>query len=162
MVIIIAAIAKNNALGKDNQLIWHLPADLKRFKSITSGQTVVMGRKTFESLGKALPNRKNVVITRNRNFKKEGVTVVNSLEEALAFSKEKENIYILGGAEIYSQALPIADLLDLTLIHGHFEADTFFPVIDQNIWKEIKREDHKKDDKNAYDYSFVTYKKSGP
>ena len=162
MVIIIAAIAKNNAIGKNNQLIWHLPADLRRFKSITLGQTVVMGRKTFESLGKALPNRKNVVITRNRNFKKEGVTVVNSLEEALEFSKEKENIYILGGAEIYSQALPIADLLDLTLIHGHFEADTFFPVIDQNIWKEIKREDHKKDDKNAYDYSFVTYKKSGP
>lgn len=162
MVIIIAAIAKNNALGKDNQLIWHLPADLKRFKSITLGQTVVMGRKTFESLGKPLPNRKNIVITRNRNFKKEGVTMVNSLEEALAISKEKENIYILGGAEIYSQAFPLADLLDLTLIHEHFEADTFFPVIDQSVWKEIKREDHVKDDKNAFDYSFVTYKKSGP
>jgi len=161
MVIIIAAIAKNNALGKNNQLIWHLPADLKRFKSITLGQTVVMGRKTFESLGKPLPNRKNIVITRNRNFKKEGVTTVNSLEEALAMSKENENIYILGGAEIYLQALPLADLLDLTLVHEHFEADTFFPVIDQKEWEEIKREDYKKDDKNAFDYSFVSYKKSG-
>ncbi|MDZ7615279.1 MAG: dihydrofolate reductase [Flavobacteriaceae bacterium] len=118
-----------------------------------------MGRKTFESLGKPLPNRKNIVITNNRNFKKEGLTLVHSLDEALAFSSKTENIYILGGAEIYRQAMPIADLLDLTLIHENFEADTFFPVIDQSIWKEIKREDHKKDDKNAFDYSFVTYKK---
>ena len=162
MVIIIAAIASNNALGKDNQLIWHLPADLKRFKSTTLGQTVVMGRKTFESLGKALPNRNNIVITRNKDFRAGDVTVVHSLEQALEFSKDKEKIYILGGAEIYSQALPFADLLDLTLVHTDVEADTFFPVIDQSIWKEIKREDHKKDDKNAYDYSFVTYKKSGP
>lgn len=162
MVIIIAAIASNNALGKDNQLIWHLPADLKRFKSTTLGQTVVMGRKTFESLGKALPNRNNIVITRNKNFIAADVTVVHSLEQALKISQNKEKIYILGGAEIYTQAMPFADLLDLTLVHADVEADTFFPVIDQSIWKEIRREDHKKDDKNAYDYSFVTYKKSGP
>ena len=162
MVIIIAAIASNNALGKDNQLIWHLPADLKRFKSTTLGQTVVMGRKTFESLGKALPYRNKIVITQNKNFEAADITVVHSLEKALEISKNKEKIYILGGAEIYSLALPFADLLDLTLVHTDAEADTFFPVIDQNIWKEIKRENHKKDDKNAYDYSFVTYKKSGP
>ncbi len=162
MVIIIAAIASNNALGKDNQLIWHLPADLKRFKSTTLGQTVVMGRKTFESLGKALPNRTNIIITRNKDFKAGDVTVVHSLDKALKISKDKEKIYILGGAEIYSQAMPVADLLELTLIHAHFDADTFFPVIDQSIWKEINREDHKKDDKNPYDYSFVTYKKSVP
>jgi dihydrofolate reductase len=162
MVIIIAAIASNNALGKDNQLIWHLPADLKRFKSTTLGQTVVMGRKTFESLGKALPNRNNIVITRNKNFIAADVTVVHSLKQALEISKGKEKIYILGGAEIYTQALPFADLLDLTLVHADVKADTFFPVIDQSIWKEIRREDHKKDDKNTYDYSFVTYKKSGP
>jgi len=162
MVIIIAAIASNNALGKDNQLIWHLPADLKRFKSTTLGQTVVMGRKTYESLGKALPNRKNIVITRNKDFIAGDVTLAHSLEQALEISKDQEKIYILGGAEIYSQALPFADLLDLTLVHAEVEADTFFPVIDRSIWKEMTREDHKKDDMHAYDYSFVTYKKSGP
>lgn len=157
MITIIAAVAKNNALGKDNQLIWHLPADLKRFKKVTLGHHIIMGRKTFESLGKPLPNRTTIIITRNTNYFAEGCIVVNSLEEAINTAKVDENPFILGGAEIYKQALEIADVLDLTLVHYKFEADVFFPKIDFNNWKEMSREDFKADDKNKYDYSFVKY-----
>ncbi|MFK5958001.1 MAG: dihydrofolate reductase [Lutibacter sp.] len=159
MITIIAAIAENNALGKDNQLIWHLPADLKRFKKVTSNHKVIMGRKTYESLGKPLPNRTNIIITRNTNFKAEGCVIVNSLQEAIEASKEDENPFILGGAEIYKQAIEIADKLDLTFVHHLFEADAFFPKIDTTIWKEISRENFKADDKNKYDYSFVSFKR---
>jgi len=157
MITIIAAIAENNALGKDNKLIWHLPADLQRFKKITSKHHVIMGRKTFESLGKPLPNRTNIIITRNNNFTAEGCVIVNSLKEAIAAAKNDENPFILGGAEIYKQAINIANKLDVTFVHHNFEADAFFPKIDEKIWKETSREDHKADAKNKYDYSFVTY-----
>jgi len=159
MVTIIAAVAENNALGKNNDLIWHLPADLKRFKKVTNGHFVIMGRKTFESLGKPLPNRTTVIITRDINYSAEGCIVVNSLEEALVKAAPDNNPYILGGAEIYKQAIEIADVLDLTFVHASFEADAFFPKIDTSIWKEIKREDFTADEKNAYNYSFVTYKR---
>lgn len=159
MISIIAAVAENNALGKDNQLIWHLPADLKRFKKVTLNHHIIMGRKTFESLGKPLPNRTSIIITRNKNYQVEGCIVVNSLEQALEAAKADENPYILGGAEIYKQAINIADELDLTFVHHPFEADAFFPEIDTSIWKETSREDFKADDKNKYDYSFVTYLK---
>ena len=157
MITIIAAIAENNALGKDNQLIWHLPADLKRFKKVTLGHHIIMGRKTFESLGKPLPNRTTIIITRNKNYAQEGCIIVHSLQEAIKAAKTDENPYILGGAEIYKQALEIADQLDLTFVHHPFEADAFFPEIDLNIWKESTREDCKADEKNKYNYSFVTY-----
>ena len=157
MITIIAAVAENNALGKDNQLIWHLPADLKRFKKVTLGHHIIMGRKTFESLGKPLPNRTTIIITRNKNYKQEGCIVVNSLSEAIEASKSDENPYILGGAEIYKQALEIADKLDLTLVHQSFEADAFFPIIDPFIWNVKERIDCKADEKNKFDYSFVTY-----
>jgi dihydrofolate reductase len=157
MITIIAAIAKNNALGKDNQLIWHLPADLKRFKKVTMGHHIIMGRKTFDSLGKPLPNRTTIIITRNKNYSQEGCIIVHSLQEAIEAAKADENPYILGGAEIYKQALEIADKLDLTFVHHQFEADVFFPEIDLNIWKESSREDCKADEKNNYNYSFVTY-----
>tara|TARA_R110001583_G_scaffold8413_6_gene40207 strand:- start:3074 stop:3556 length:483 start_codon:yes stop_codon:yes gene_type:complete len=157
MITIIAAIADNNALGKDNQLIWHLPADLKRFKQVTLNHHIIMGRKTFESLGKPLPNRTTIIITRNTNYKVENCIVVNSLEEALEAAKPDENPYILGGADIYNQAIKIADKLDLTYVHHLFEADAFFPLIDTNIWIEASRQDFKMDDKNNYNYSFVTY-----
>ncbi|WP_298368459.1 dihydrofolate reductase [uncultured Lutibacter sp.] len=157
MITIIAAVAENNALGKNNQLIWHLPADLKRFKQVTLNHNVIMGRKTFESLGKPLPNRTNIVITRNNQYKAENCIVVNSLEEALKVSKNDENPYILGGAEIYSQAIKIADKLDLTFVHHTFNADAFFPEIDKSIWIESSRQDFKADDKNNYDYSFVSF-----
>ena len=157
MITIIAAIAKNNALGKDNKLIWYLPADLKRFKKVTLGHHIIMGRKTFESLGKPLPNRTTIIITRNKNYTQHGCIVVNSLNEAIEAAKEDENPYILGGAEIYKQALNIADKLDLTFVHQNFEADVFFPEIDFKIWKETSREDFKSDEKNKFNYSFVTY-----
>jgi len=156
MITIIAAIGKNRELGKDKDLIWHLPNDLKRFKKVTSGHDVIMGRKTFESLGKPLPNRTNIIITRNGNFKADGCIIVNSLEEALTACDDL-NPFILGGAEIYSQAIKIAHVLDLTLVHAELEADVFFPEIDTAIWKETAREDFNPDEKHQHGYSFVTY-----
>lgn len=157
MITIIAAVAANNALGKNNQLIWHIPADLKRFKKVTSNHHVIMGRKTYESLGKPLPNRTNIIITRNKEYTVEGCVIVNSLQEAIEVVKEDSNPFILGGAQIYKQALDFADKLDLTLVHHNFEADAFFPEIDLKIWKEISREDFKANEKNSYNYSFVTF-----
>ena len=160
MVTIIAAIAANNALGKDNQLIWHLPADLKRFKKTTLNHAVIMGRKTYESLGKPLPNRTNILITRDKNYKAEGCLVVNSVKEALKAAAEvDENPFILGGAEIYKQAMPFTDKLDITFVHHQFEADVFFPEIDKTIWKETSLENFKADENNKYDYSFVTFER---
>lgn len=160
MLTIIAAVAKNNALGKNNDLIWKLPADLKRFKQITKGHHIIMGRKTFESLGKPLPNRTTIIITRNPNYRAHGCIVVDSLEKAILEAKADDNPFILGGGEIYKQALAYADIMDITEVHHSFEeADTFFPEIDFSKWEEIEREDHKADELHRYDYSFVTYKK---
>jgi dihydrofolate reductase len=159
MITIIAAVADNNALGKNNQLIWHLPSDLKRFKKVTSNHHVIMGRKTYESLGKPLPNRTNIIISRNTDFKAEGCVVVNSLQAAVEAAKKDENPYILGGAEIYQQAILFADKLDITFVHHQFEADAFFPKISKSVWKETSREDFKADEINIYDYSFVTYQR---
>ena len=161
MITIIAAIAKNNALGKDNDLIWHLPADLKRFKKVTTGHHILMGRTTFESIGKPLPNRTTVIITRNNTYFKDGCLIANSIEEAIELAKEDENAFLIGGAQIYQQALKsdLVDRLDITLVHKEFEADVFFPEIDKNVWKEVSREDFKADEKNKYDYSFVSYRK---
>ncbi len=157
MITIIAAIAENNALGKDNQLIWHLPADLKRFKQITLNHHIIMGRKTFESLGKPLPNRTSIIITRNKNYAAEGCIVVHTLDEALKAAASDDNPYILGGAEIYKEAIKISDKLDLTFVHHTFDADAFFPKIDASIWKETSRQHFKADANNKYDYSFVSY-----
>ncbi|MDQ0964963.1 dihydrofolate reductase [Flavobacterium sp. W4I14] len=152
---IAVAIGENFAIGKNNQLLWHMPADLKFFKQTTSGHTVVMGRKTFDSVGRPLPNRRNIVITRDPSLKIAGVEVVNSLDEALAITKTEEKpVFIVGGAEIYKQALPKTATLYLTTIHHHFDADTFFPEIDRNEWKVISSKTHKADEKNKYDYTF--------
>ena len=160
MITIIAAIANNKALGLNNKLIWHLPEDLKRFKSVTKGHHIIMGRKTFESLLKPLPNRTTIIITQNKNYiAPPECIVVNSLDDALEKAQEDENPYILGGSEIYKMAMSIADKLDLTLVHHEFEADAFFPEIDSSIWKETSRKDFNADDVNKYDYSFVTYEK---
>ncbi|PQJ71840.1 dihydrofolate reductase [Polaribacter butkevichii] len=161
MVTIIAAIAKDNALGKDNDLIWHLPADLKRFKKVTSGHHILMGRNTFESIGKPLPNRTTIIITRNKNYFKEGCLIAHSLEEAIALVENDDAIYIIGGAQIYKEAIKkdLVDQLDITKVHHHFEADVFFPEIDLNIWKETNREDFKADEKNKFDYSFLSFQK---
>jgi dihydrofolate reductase len=152
---IAVAVGENFAIGKNNELLWHMPADLKFFKQTTSGHTVVMGRKTFDSVGRPLPNRRNIVITRDTELKIEGVEVVNSLDEALAVTKTEEKpVFIVGGAEIYRQALPKTHTLYLTTIHHHFDADTFFPEIDRNEWKVISSEAHQADEKNKYDYTF--------
>ncbi len=156
-ITIIAAIANNNALGKDNQLIWHLSADLKRFKKLTTGHHIIMGRKTFESIGKPLPNRTTIIITRNKEYRQDGCFVANSLENALKLVKNDANPFIIGGAQIYQQAITVANKLDITYVHHNFEADVFFPKIDLKIWKETARERFEKDDKNPFDYSFVSY-----
>jgi dihydrofolate reductase len=158
-ITLIAAIANNNALGKDNDLIWHLPADLKRFKSTTTGHHIIMGRNTYESIGKPLPNRTSVIITRNPDYTAEGCIIVNSLEEAIKVTENDDSPFIIGGAQIYAKALKIAYKLVITKVHHSFDADVFFPKIDMNIWQETSRENFAADDKNKYDYSFLTYEK---
>ncbi len=162
MITIIAAISENNALGKDNQLLWHLPDDFKRFKKVTTGHNVIMGRKTFQSLGnKALPKRTNIIITRQRSYDASCIILADSLRKALRIAENDKNPYILGGGSIYKEAINLADRLDLTIVHHTFEADTFFPEIDPKIWKEVSRKFHPKDDKHKYDFSFVMYKRIG-
>lgn len=158
MISVIAAVAQNRAIGNDNKLLYWLPNDLKRFKALTTGHTIVMGRKTFESLPKgALPNRRNVVISRTVT-ELPGCDVYASLEEALNHCAPDEDIYIIGGASVYEQALPLADRLCLTEIADTpSAADAFFP--DYSEWKETAREDHSTDEKHAYRYSFVDYEK---
>ena len=159
MITIIAAIGLKNELGKDNDLIWHLPSDLKRFKKVTTGHTIVMGRKTFESIGKPLPNRETVIITRDKNYQFDGCTVVHSIEEAVANNSDSSELFIIGGAQIYKQAIEtnLADRLDITLVQDTFKADVFFPEINPLEWKISKREDFLADEKNKYNYSFITF-----
>lgn len=156
IVSIVVAIAENNAIGKDNQLLWHLPADLKHFKDITSGHTVIMGRKTYDSIGKPLPNRRNIVVTRNRELELPGTEITNSLEEALALCEGTEEIFIIGGAELYNRALAATNRIYLTKVHQTYEADTFFPEIDPAEWKELSIENHLPDEKNKVAYTFST------
>ena len=162
MISLIVAIGKNNEIGKGKDLIFKLPADLKHFKDITSGHTIIMGRKTFESIGRALPNRKNIIVTRDENLKIEGAEVVHSLGEVLRQDQgdNEHEIFIIGGGEIYKETINLADKLYITEVKAEDkDADVFFPKIDKNIWREIKREQYKKDEKNIYDYDFVEYEK---
>lgn len=159
-ITIIVAAAENNAIGKGNQLIWHLGDDLKRFKNLTNGHFIIMGRKTFESFPKPLPNRTHVVITRQTDYKApEGVILVNNLEDALDVAKSDKQPFIIGGGEIYKQSIAIADKIELTRVHHDFEADTFFPKIDSKLWKETAYTFCAKDEKHNYDFSFLTYEK---
>lgn len=158
MLTIIAAASENNALGKDNQLVWHLPDDFKRFKAITSGHYIVMGRKTFESFPKTLPNRTHIVITRQKDYEvPEGCLVANSLQQAITLCPKEEEVFIIGGGEIYNQSIEIADKIDLTRVHTTVEADTFFPEIDTDKWELVFEEFHTKDEKHNYDFTFLTY-----
>ena len=159
MITLIAAVSENNALGKDNQLLWHLPDDFKRFKNITSGHHIIMGRKTFESFPKPLPKRTHVIITRQKKFSFENCIVVDSLQKAIAICPSAEETFIIGGGEIYSQSIEIADKLDITKVHHSFGADTFFPEINKAQWKCIFSEDHFKDDTHLYDFVFCIYEK---
>lgn len=155
IVTIVVAISENNAIGKNNQLLWYLPADLKHFKNITTGHTVIMGRKTYDSVGKPLPNRRNIIITR-RDITIEGCQVARSIEEALALSNSEQEVFIVGGAEIYKQSIHLTDRIYLTIVHQKFDADSFFPEINYDQWRETEREDHQPDEKNNLPYSFIT------
>jgi dihydrofolate reductase len=161
MISLIAAIGKNNELGKGNTLLWHLPADLKHFRDTTALHAVIMGRKTFESIGKPLPNRRNVVITRDVNYKKARVEVVHSLADALnLFPDQKEEVFIIGGGELYKQTMPIADRLYITHVNATDKtADAFFPEIIPVVWNEIAHEEHPADEKNPLAYTFSVYEK---
>ncbi len=158
-ITLIAATGENNALGKDNRLLWHLPDDFKRFKSITSGNTIIMGRKTFESFPAPLPNRKHIIITRDKNYatKFENCYIVHSLKEALKLSEDEQNVYIIGGGEIYELALDKAHRIELTRVHDNFDADAFFPAIDTLKWRLVQEEHHPKDRKHKYDFTYLTY-----
>lgn len=158
---IIVATDKNRAIGFENKLLYWLPNDLKRFKALTTGHTIIMGRKTFESLPKgALPNRRNIVLSHQEQIVFAGAELFSSLEDALAHCSEEEEVFIIGGASVYREALPIAHKLRITVIQDEAtQADAFFPEIDKKVWKEIGREDHPADEKHLYPYSFIDYQK---
>ncbi len=159
MLKILVAFDENRVIGKNNTLIWHLPADLKRFKALTTGHVIIMGRKTFESIGKPLPNRTTIVISRQTDLQIEGAIIAHSVEEAILKAKSltREDIFIVGGAEIYALSLPLADQILVTQLHDIFEGDAFFPEIPLDSWEVIERERGVTDEKNAYQYSYLTY-----
>lgn len=161
MIVMIAAAAQNNALGKNNDLVWHLPDDFKRFKAITTGHYIVMGRKTFESFVKPLPNRTHIIVSRQLDYQpknaNENCIVVQNLEQAFAICPKKETVFVIGGAQIYALALRYVDQIELTRVHATVDADVFFPEIDLNIWKLVDEEFHPKDDRHAFDFSYQTF-----
>lgn len=153
---IIAAIGKNNVIGVDNGLPWNLPADINHFKKMTINKPVIMGHKTFESIGKPLPNRENIILTLDKDFAPEGCLVAYSIEEALKLAGDVKEVMIIGGVSIYKQFLSFADKMYLTLIDGEFAGDAFFPEFNKNEWQEVVREDNEADEINHYNYSFIT------
>ena len=158
-IILIAAACENNVLGKDNQLIWHISEDLKRFKRLTEGHSIIMGRKTFESMPRALPKRKNIILTRNENYEAENAFVAHTIKEALDLTGDDPTPFIIGGGEIYSLFLPSADSIELTRVHKNFEGDAFFPEIKNTEWKLVATEKHYSDNDQTFTYSYLTYKK---
>ncbi|MDX9845901.1 MAG: dihydrofolate reductase [Tenuifilaceae bacterium] len=154
-VSIIVAVAQNNVIGNNNQLIWHIPDDLKRFKALTMGHHIIMGRKTWESIGRPLPGRTSIVVTRNKNFDAPGAQRAGSLEEAIAFSSSDAEVFIIGGGELYRQALPMADRIYLTKVHRDFEGDVSFPELNPQDWVELFTEKGKPTAKDGLDYTFV-------
>jgi len=155
---IVVIVDERNGIGKNNQLLCHMPADLKHFKKLTVGHPVIMGRKTFDSMGKALPNRRNIVITR-QDLQIENCEVVASIGQALEACQNEELISIIGGATIFQQSMDLVDKIHLTCMHHSFEADTFFPKLEAAVWKITEQEDHPADEKNPYPYSFITYER---
>ena len=159
IISMIAAMAKNNVIGIKNGLPWDLPADMKHFRETTSGKTVIMGARTFESIGKALPKRRNIVITLDKNQIAEGAEIVFSLDEAIESCKNEGEVMIIGGASIYRQFLPKAQRVYLTVIDGEFEGDAFFPEMDMNEWKIVNEEKHEADEKNSHPYTFKVFER---
>lgn len=161
MLSIIAAVAKNNVIGKDNKLIWHLPEDLKRFKNLTMGHNIIMGRKTFESLGRVLPNRKHIVLCKNSHLEidNENVEIIHDVDSLGTYISSSEENFVIGGASIYKLLLPKVQKMYITRINQDFEGDVYFPKIDENEWTVIEREKGLKDEKNPYDYEYITYER---
>ncbi len=159
MIIQIAAAAENNALGKDNKMVWNLPDDYKRFREITSGHYIILGRKTFESLEKPLKNRTHVIITRDKNYEAENCIIVNSIEEAINAVPKDQDTFIIGGAEIYKQSIHLSDKIELTRVHTTCDADAFFPEIDTDEWELVAEILHPKDERHAFDFTYLTYVK---
>ncbi len=159
MLSIIVAKSKNNVIGKDNSLIWHLPEDLKRFKTLTSGKTIIMGRKTFESLGRVLPNRKHVVITKNVDFEidNEMVEIVHDIKDLEQYINSNEECFVIGGGVIYNLLMPYTNKIYATVINEEFEGDTYFPIIDEKTWKIEKKEQGLKNEANPYNYEYIDY-----
>ena len=157
---LIAAMADNGVIGRNNRLPWRLSADLQRFKALTMGKPVVMGRKTWESIGRPLPGRTNIVVTRDVGYRAEGCVVVHSVEQALEVAAGSDEVMVIGGANLYQQLLDRADRLYLTQVRADVEGDAWFPEFDSAQWREVERESHSRDDKNEYDYAFVTLDRS--
>lgn len=160
-VSMIVAVAENGVIGNNNQLPWYLPEDLKYFKRVTMGKPIVMGRKTFESIGKPLPGRTNIIVTRNKNYSAEGIKVVTSIKEAIALANDiavldgANELMVIGGAQLYADILDEVDRLYFTEVHAEVEGDAFFPNLDQSKWEEVAREKYLAEGPNSYDYSFV-------
>ena len=160
MITIVVAMGLDNEIGADNQLLWHLPKDLKHFKELTSEHPIIMGRKTYMSIGKPLPNRTNIVVSRKKDWFEEGILIVGSIKEALKFAKKiDEQIFVIGGGNIYEQTLELTDKLEVTLVKTHLKADTYFPKINPQIWNKTEEICHEKDDKNEFDFCFQTFEK---
>lgn len=156
-IVLIAALTENHVIGRDNALPWRLPNDLKHFKAKTLGRTIIMGRKTFESIGRPLPDRRTIVVTRNAAFSHDGITTAASLDDAIKQASDQDEIYIVGGAQVYEQAIDLADRLELTLVHTNLDGDAFFPDFPDDKWQQAADERHDADERHAYSYSFRTY-----
>ena len=156
---LIVAVAKNNVIGGDNKLLWHLPADLKHFKNVTMDHSIIMGRKTFESMGKPLPGRRNIIVTRQEDFEATGCTVVNNMQDAVDLCKKEEEVFIIGGADIFRQSMNAAEKIYLTRINHEFDGDVFFPELNFSDWKLVKYLKFHADEKNRYEYSFAEYER---
>ncbi|HLE94250.1 MAG TPA: type 3 dihydrofolate reductase [Sulfuricaulis sp.] len=159
-VSLIAAMSENRIIGINNKLPWHLPADLRHFRRLTTGHPVIMGRRNYESIGKPLPNRTNIVVTRNPDYRAAGCLVTHSLDDAMNSAGNDSEIFIIGGAEIYRQAFDRANRIFITLIHARIEGDTYFPEFEGPPWREISRERHERDENNPYSFSFLIYERS--
>jgi dihydrofolate reductase len=161
-VTLIAAVGENGVIGQGNALPWHLPADLQRFKRLTTGHTIVMGRKTWESIGQPLPRRRSIVISRTPDFQPAGVTVVPSLVQALEIARDASEVFVIGGSRVFEAALPLTDRLELTRVHGNPPGDVFFPQLDFSEWTLVAEEKHPADERHAYPFSFLTYDRHRP
>ncbi len=159
MISLIVAVGKNHVIGKEGKIPWRLPADFKHFKEITTGHPVIMGRKTYESIGKALPGRTNIVLSRNPEFDPKDAATVPSLKEAWDLTKDAEEVFVIGGQSVYEQAFPLAEKVYMTLVDVEMDGDTFFPALDKSEWRLAHSEPHAKDEKNQFDYTYLVYER---